>query len=196
MDIKLALAVLSVVIGTIAYIPYVHGVLKGKTKPHVFTWFIWSLSLGTAAVGAWYGGGGYGALGLVVGTVFTFGIFLLSFKYGTKNITRVDVYALLASLLAIFLWWQFNNPYIAIALVTFVDALGYIPSMRKSFKEPWSEPLLSWCLFTITPLLSLFALTLYNFLTVTYLLMSVTANIMLLSILFIQRRHIPAPYTK
>lgn len=56
-------AILSLIIGVSANIPYALGIFKGYTKPHLFSWIIWTVvcSTGTAiqiiegaGSGAWY----------------------------------------------------------------------------------------------------------------------------------------------
>ncbi|TAJ15814.1 hypothetical protein EPO56_00775 [Patescibacteria group bacterium] len=196
MEIKLVFAVVSTLLSAVGMIPYIVGMIRGKTHPHVYTWLIWTLSVGTAALGAWIGGGEYGALALSIGFGMTFVIFIFSLFYGTKNITRSDTIALIGALIAIGIWWLFNNPYIALALVTIIDAIGYIPSMRKSLVEPWSEPISTWTLFTLAPLFTIASLSSYNFLTLTYVGMTVIANVLLLGIIYFKRQSIPRPVAK
>lgn len=163
------------------------------TTPHPYTWLIWSITTGTAAVGGWYGGGGYGVALLVLWSVLTFLVFLLSFKYGTKNITKGDVALLVLTILAILVWWQLHAPLLSILMVTAIDAFGYIPTIRKVFEEPWSESLVSWFLFTMTALIGLVALAQYNFLTVVYLAMSATLNSIVIGTCLLRRKQIQKP---
>lgn len=192
-DFKIVATILSLVLGVLSYIPYIRSMVRGQTTPHPYTWLIWAITTGTAAVGGWYGGGGYGVLLLALWSVLTFLVFLLSFKYGTKNITKGDVALLVLALLAILVWWQLNAPLLSILMVTAIDAFGYVPTIRKSFEEPWSESLSSWFLFTATALVGLIALAQYNFLTVVYLAMSATLNAIVMGICLFRRRNISKP---
>ena len=128
------LAVLSAVFGS--FLPYIKDIFKKKTKPHAYTWLIWTITQGVATAGLLYGKGGWGALDLLIGTLFVFAIFLISLKYGTKNITKLDTIILIVALLAIIVWLQMRNPLIAVLMVTAIDFIGYFPSFRKSFQEP------------------------------------------------------------
>ena len=60
---KLIFGTLSGIIVVIGYIPYLKDILRGKTKPHVYTWFIWIITQGIALSGLLYGGG-FGPLGV------------------------------------------------------------------------------------------------------------------------------------
>lgn len=193
LELKLIAGLGAAIVGIFSYVPYVRDMLKGTTKPHPYTWIIWCITTGTAAFAVWLGGGRYGALPLFVWTVLTFLIFLLSFKHGTKNITKSDGVLLALAFLAIIVWWQLKNPLLAVLMVTGIDTLGYIPTMRKSFQEPWSESVLSWVLFTFTAVLSLLSLGHYSLLTVVYSAMSATLNSVVIALCLLRRRAIPKP---
>jgi hypothetical protein len=192
-DWKTIAAIGAVVVGTSAFLPYLWEIFKGKTEPHMFTWLIWCITQGTATAGILYGGGGLIGKGLILSTVLVFMVFLLSFKYGTKNITRNDVIILALALLAIVVWWQLNNPVLAILMVTGIDALGYVPTYRKLMVEPWSESLVSWTAFSTAYVLSILSLVEYNLLTVPYLGICLLANLTLIAISLVRRRSISRP---
>jgi len=188
MNMKIFFTILSAVIGTIAFYPYVRDIFFLKTKPHAYTWLIWSITQGTAVVGILYGGGGWGGLNLVMGTLLVMSVFLFSLRYGTKNITKTDTAVLIAALLAVVIWWQLHEPILAIFMVSAIDILGYIPSFRKSYHEPWSETLVSWLAFVASDVFALFALSEYNFLTMTYIVAIIIANLSFF-IFCLSRRH-------
>lgn len=193
MDVKLTLALLSTVIAVVAYYPYIRDVLYKKTKPHAYTWLVWALTQGTATAALWYGGGNFAAISLTVGTVLVVTVFFLSLKYGTKNITKSDTLVLAGALLAIVVWWQLNNPLLAVLIVSAIDALGYIPTLRKSFEEPWSETLSFWIAMVAASVLALLANGEYNLLTVTYLATLASANLVVVILCVLRRRTISHP---
>lgn len=187
-DLKFIIAIFASVLYVFGCIPYFRDIFKKKTKPHLYTWLIWAITQGTAAVALLYGGGKFGSISLIVGTVVVSAIFLLSFKYGTKDITLSDKIILALALLAIIIWWQLDNPLIAVLMISAIDGIGYIPTIRKSFNDPWSETLSSWVVILIVDLLALFANAEYNFLTVSYLAMLFVANMAVVLVCFFRRR--------
>jgi hypothetical protein len=193
LDMKLVYSVLAFLVGTAAYIPYVRGMLAGRTKPHAYTWLIWSITLAIATAGLWYGGGGYAAVNLSIISVLTAGIYLLSLKYGTKNVTRGDFALLALTLAAVVPWIIFKDPTLSVLMVTAIDTAGYIPSMRKSFAEPWSESLVTWAMFTLMGLFLILALDRYNLLTVIYIGASMVANLILIGICLVRRQAVSKP---
>lgn len=59
---KAILSIIAIAITLIAFIPYIVGILKGITKPHIFSWIIWGSTTfvvflaqleGHAGIGAW-----------------------------------------------------------------------------------------------------------------------------------------------
>ena len=193
MDVKIILTVIATAIGVVAFFPYLRDTFSLKTKPHAYTWLIWAITQGTAVFGIWHGGGGWGALNLTIGTLFVIVVFLFSIKYGTKNITKSDTAILVAALSAIIIWWRLDQPLISVIMVSMIDVIGYIPSFRKSYQEPWSETLISWILFSASNIFAILALEEYNLLTVTYLAAITSANIALFLLCFFRRKFFPKP---
>lgn len=193
LDWKLIATLGATFFGIASFVPYIIEIFAGKTKPHAYTWLIWGITQGTATFAVFMGGGGDIGYTLVILTTLIFVIFFLSLKYGTKNIKRSDTVALAAALLAVVVWWQLDNPVLAVLMVTAIDGVGYLPTYRKLFGEPWSESFLAWIFCCISYSLSLIALTEYNVLTVSYLLLSLVAGILLLVISFAGRLRIPKP---
>ncbi len=193
MDIKIIFSAIAIIIGFSATFPYIKDIFSFKTKPHVYTWLIWSLTTGTAALAAYYGGGGVGSINLILMFFVTFGIFLISIKYGTKNITISDTIILITALLAILIWWQLQQPLISVLMVSAIDVIGYFPSFRKSWYEPWSETIISWLGFALANIFAILALSEYNFLTVTYLFSIMSANATLFLICLMRRLVIARP---
>jgi len=190
MDYKFIIAIIASAITIIAYIPYFRDVFLKKTKPHLFTWLIWGITQGTAAALLLYGGGKFGSISLIIGTILVFAIFLLSFKYGTKDITKSDKIVLALTLIAIVIWWQLDNPLVAVIMISLIDGAGYIPTIRKSFKNPWTETLSFWILMAVVDLLAMIASTEYNLLTITYLSVLFVANLTVYFVCIIRRRKI------
>lgn len=192
-DWKLVSGILAVLIGCGAFLPYLFDVFRKRTRPHAYTWLIWCLTQGTAVAGVWYGGGGIGGLAMAIGVIFVFIVFLASLKYGTRNITKGDTFVLVAALAAILVWWQLDNPLLAVLMVTIIDVLGYIPSFRKSITEPWAETLWSWTAFSIGNVFAILALAEYSLLTVTYIGAITVANLALVAFCLYFRKSVPKP---
>jgi hypothetical protein len=194
MDIKIIFAIVGTVISVVAFLPYIRDVLKGRTKPHMYTWFIWVIVQGIATAGILYGGGKWGALELSIGTVLVAWVFILSLKFGTKNITKIDTISLLVALGTVLIWLLLKNAILAVVLVTVIDIIGYVPTIRKTYHDPWSETLSTWTSFTIGNLFSVFALKEYNLLTLTFIISTTIANAIIAVIILVRRSSIPSRF--
>ena len=194
-NFKFIIAIIATLLTIVGYIPYLRDIFAKKTKPHLYTWLIWGITQGTATVALIYGGGKFGSFGLIIGTILVLIVFLLSFKYGTKDITKKDTITLILALFAILIWWQLDNPLIAVFLISVIDAIGYIPTIRKSFKDPWSETISFWIIMAIVDLLALLANNQYNFLTTTYLATLFILNIVVILVCFSRKRIIKKAQT-
>jgi hypothetical protein len=193
MDIKLLSALVVACMLTAAIVPYVLDTLKGKTKPHLYTWLVWCVTgvIGTAALV--YGGGGYPVYTMALGTAFCVLVFLLSFKYGTHNITVSDTLALIVCGVAIFIWLGLNNPLWSAVLGITIDIVAYWPTLRKTYAEPWSESLSSWFLWVLTPIFSILALDAYNVFTLINYVPISSINILFIALCLVRRKAIPKP---
>ncbi|MCK5332439.1 hypothetical protein KAJ41_01080 [Candidatus Parcubacteria bacterium] len=193
MDYKLIIAIVAASLTIIGFIPYFRDIFAKKTKPHLYTWLIWVITQGTATVALLYGGGKFGSISLIIGTILVFVIFLLSFKYGTRDITITDKIVLALALLAIVIWWQLENPLLALLMVSAIDGAGYIPTIRKSLKNPWSETLSFWIIMAIVDCLAIISNAEYNLLTVTYLAVLFVLNMVVVFVCINRRRFVVRP---
>lgn len=189
-DFKLIVSLVAIGLTIYSYFPYIRDILLKKTQPHLYTWLVWIITVGTAAAGIWQGGGNYATFVLLVDVIFVAIIFLFSFKYGTKNITRSDTIALIVALAAIIIWWKMESPLLAVLMVSVIDGLGYIPTFRKSFAEPWSETLSFWGIMAISNVLVIISIADYNLQTIVFPATLGVANIGLWSVCFFRRKTI------
>lgn len=169
MEIKLFLGIISTVIAVICFIPYIKDILMKKTEPHTYSWLVWTILQTVGVMAQFKEGAGYGAWALSVGALFCFIIFLLSFKFGTKNISIFDLACLIASLCAIAIYLSIENPIYAIISVTLIDFVGFLPTFRKGYEEPFTETTSTFILSAIANALSILALQNYTVTTILYI---------------------------
>lgn len=175
-DYKIILGIVASILSVVSYVPYIRDILKGKTKPHFFSWFIWSLLLAIgfsaqlvkgAGIGAW-------AVGFTAASCFTIAI-LAIFK-GEKDIKNSDWLTFLGALGALILWQLTHNPLTAVILVIITDALAFSITFRKAYYKPDQETISSYFLSAIGLAISLFALQSYNLTTWLYPVALVTMD--------------------
>jgi len=176
MEYKVVVSAFVVLLVFVAYIPYFRDIFGKKTIPHTFTWLVWTLAVGVTCALQISGGAGVGACMTAVLAVVCFAIFVLSFWYGTKDISKLDIIFLVLALTSLALWIFAKQPILSTMLVVSTDVLGLAPTVRKSWHEPYSETLSMYQITTVRHALSILALQQYNILTLLYPIVWVLAN--------------------
>lgn len=168
MDYKIVLGIAAVIISFVGYIPYFRDIINKKTKPHVFSWFIWSLSGGIGFFAQIISGAGSGAWIMGLGFAISAIIAILAFRQGEKTITLSDWLAFIGALLGLVLWRLTDNPLLAIIFITLTDILAFAPTFRKAYHKPYEETFISWFFSSFKFLLALAATQSYSLTTVLY----------------------------
>jgi len=185
---KQILGLLAVVIAFVGYTPYLRDTIIGKTKPHIFSWFLWSL-LSFIAFGLQLtkgaGAGSYANLAL---GFIAFVLFIFSFKNGTKNIKSTDIVSLILAMIAIILWLVINQPIWSIILIVTIDIFSFAPTFVKSWNKPQEETLITWFLNIIRQIFILLSINEINFVTITVPIYALVANIAFFVLLVSRRR--------
>lgn len=190
MTLKDFVGVVAVILTFAGYIPYIRDTIKGKTHPHVYTWFLWSLVTAIAFALQVSGGAGFGSLVTLAAAIVCFFIFLLGLKIGKKDITKSDTVLLIVALIAIVVWVFAKQPVISVILVSTIDMLSFIPTIRKSWNHPHTETLSSYLINTFRFCLALYALKRYTIITYLYPLTWVLANGLFSMFILVRRQHI------
>lgn len=189
-DLKSIYAIVAVVLTFVGYAPYFTDIFKGKTKPHLFSWLIWSIVTGIIYALQVTNGAGQGSWVTLAVAFIIFIIFLLSFKKGTKDIRKIDAVFLILSLFALPLWLIIKQPVLSIILLSSIDMLGFVPTIRKSWNDPYSETLSLYVITTFRHMLSFMALAEYNIVTYLFPLSWVVANAAFSILLVVRRKAI------
>lgn len=187
LDYKLIAAVITSVLSVVCFLPYLKDIFKSKSKPHIYSWLVWSILQGEGTVAIILGHGGYGALGIGIGTFFCVLIFVLSFTYGTKNITRFDGICLAAALVSIVIWSLTKNPLLAVILISTIDFLAFLPTYRKGYEEPYTETVSTYLFSSVSSIFAVIALSNYSIVTVLYIASLAASNGLFVLILLYKR---------
>lgn len=168
-EIKNVIGIVAVVLTFIGYIPYVKDVFKGKTIPHVYSWFLWGLVTLIAFGIQFSSGGGAGSyVTLTAAFLCTIVCIIGLTRKGKKDITTIDTVFFVFAFIALILWLIAKQPVISAILATSIDLLGFAPTIRKSWHNPFTETLSFYLLNTLRFTLAVFALQTYTITTVLY----------------------------
>jgi len=182
---------LSVMLGMVSYVIYIWGIYQGVTKPHLFTWLIWGILMSIAFTVQVVEKAGPGAWNLGISALITFFIAGASFFYGEKNITRSDWTSFIIALLAIPVWKMTGNPLWAVVIASMINIAASFPTFRKSWIKPWEEPVLSYFIFAMQFILSIFAMERITTAIVFYPTTIIVMNLLLIMMLLWRRKRNP-----
>lgn len=189
-DLKYLVGILAVLLTFVGYIPYIRDTISGKTKPHVYSWFLWGFVTAIAFALQLSDQAGIGSLVTLAASIVCFVIFIFGMRIGDKDITKTDTLLLISAVFALIVWIFAKQPVLSVIIVSLVDMLAFGPTIRKSWKNPHSETLISYIINTARFGLALFALERYTIVTYLYPLTWFFANGIFSIILASRRRQI------
>lgn len=180
---KPAFAFVAAVLAIAGNVPYLAGVLRGKIRPHAYTWFLWSLVSAIVLFGQIAKGAGVGAVPTAASEIFTFGIFLLSLKYGYTKVTKGDTSFLLIALAGIVPWISTDDPTISVVVAVGIDVIAFVPTLRKTRLEPATEQPLLYGTNVVRHIFALVSLQAYNIATMLHSIAMITTNLVMVSLI-------------
>ncbi len=191
MSLKALAGLVSIIVAIACYLPYISDILKKKTKPHAFSWLVWSVLSGIAFTVQLTNNGGAGSWLMGLTMLATFSVFILSLRFGEPNILLVDWLCLLFAGIALALWAATDNPLTAIVLISLVDIVGgFLPTFRKSISKPHEETVITYFLFAISLCFSLLALEDFSLVNALYPATFVVINLAMVFFLNIRRKQL------
>jgi hypothetical protein len=170
MDLKIFFGAVAAILAFVSSIIYIKDIFRGNTKPHTYTWLIWSIVTTIAFFGQWVSGGGPGSWATGVAAIVTIFTLILSLKggYGTKDITNFDKICLVLSLVAILPWLLVKSVLWSVILATLIDLIAFFPTMRKTWNAPRSESLGSMYVDAVKHGMSVFSMNSYSLVNLIY----------------------------
>jgi len=103
-------------------------------------------------------------------------IVILGLKYGYAKYSRFDAICQIGALSGFVFWYFFNTPAAAVIAVVTIDFVGALPTVRHSWINPGEETWLTYGMAGVGGLLAIFALTAYNWTSLTYAVYIVLIN--------------------
>jgi hypothetical protein len=173
---KIYLASIAAVLAVVGNIPYLIDILRGRVRPHPYTWMIWTIVSGTIFFGQLARGAGVGALPTAASEIFTLIIFLFSLRYGFKEIRSTDTYFLLAALIGLIPWLLTRDPTLSVIIMVSIDLVAFVPTIRKTQRDPTSETPVLYGTNALRHGLALGALQAYNTATMLHSLVMILVN--------------------
>jgi hypothetical protein len=189
MELKIILGLIAAGLAFVSSYFYIKDIFLGNTKPHLYTWLIWSIVTVIAFLGQLKTGGGPGSWATGVSAIITIAVTIFCFfgSYSNKDITNFDKICLFFALCAILPWILVNSILWSVIFASFIDIIGFLPTMRKTWNAPKSESLGSMFVDSIKHTLSITSLSTYSLTTWLYpAAVLVTKLVIILEIIFLR----------
>lgn len=186
---KEILGYLSLLTAFISYVLYFRSVLKGKTRPHAFSWFIWGILTSIAFAAQYANGAGAGAWATCFVALYCFTVAVLAVFMGEKDIKKSDYITFSLALMILPLWYLMHDALTAVIMIILIDALGgYYPTFRKSWHKPGEETLTLYIISIFQLLLSLLAMQNYALVNILYPVFIILANSAFAAMVWLRRK--------
>lgn len=185
---KLTIAIIAAVLAIIGNVPYLIDVIKGRAKPHPYTWLVWTIVSCIVFFGQVAKGAGVGAIPTAASEIFTVIIFLFSLKYGFKGVTKTDTLFLSLAIIGLIPWVLTNDPTWSVIIAVVIDLIGFIPTLRKTWNFPKTETPLLYSMNVARHILMLFSLQAYNIATMLHSVAMIITNTLMTGFIIFHKR--------
>ncbi len=178
---------LSILLEVIGYLMYLKAILAGNAKPHRTTRLV-ILVIANIAAFSLFAQQNYVVFWLAsVAVLFSWIIFLLSFKYGMGGWEKTDIVCLIIALSGIVLWKATDDPFLALYAAILADFTGMVPTLLKTYHKPHTEVWYFFFLSGISAVCNIVALHTFMFKDYLYPLYLVVIN-MLMAFLALRKK--------
>lgn len=189
LDWHILVGVVSGIVQISAIVPYIRDMLRGTTRPNIVSWALWTLIQVIAIAAQLSAGASWSIILLFAMTFNTSLVTILGLiGYGYKKYSWLDWGCLVLAILAIVLWQITNQPLIALVLAIVADLIIAIPTIAKTYREPFTETPSSWFLLTVAAALSIVSTTIYDASNLAFQTYLVLVNMLVWSLAFFGQR--------
>lgn len=144
-------------LATLSTLSYIKHIVQGKSKPRMITWAVWSVLLGLTAIVSWQAHQISSAVLSGVSAIGCFTIVLLTVRFVSFRLTRIERFTLLGAVIGVILWLVFDNPMLVLLTAVTVDAIAYLPTYINGWRHPHHESMTAFVISAIGSSLVLLA---------------------------------------
>ena len=186
-----AFSAIAFVLTVALFWPYYRAIQRGETLPHVLSWSIWAGGTFLVFLAQLAGGAGLGAWPIGFSALLTAGVAVMAYRRRQRLvITRFDWVCFALAALALPAWIASSEPLVAVVLLTLADLLGFGPTLRRAYVQPYAEHLGFFALGAVRNAFVLAALEAWNWTTVLFPLAVGIACVLVAAVLAWRRRFV------
>lgn len=182
--------VISSILTIASALPYIIDVLKGKTKPRIVSWFIWSVLTGIATAASFVDHQYASAILTFCASIETLSIVILGFiKSGDRTLEKFDAYCLAGAVVGLALWLFLGSPSIAVLASVIIDMVGAAPTVKHIWQKPYEETWLTFMLASVGALFTVLAAKDTRITAIAYPVYIVLTNVVFVGIIFARHKY-------
>jgi len=176
--------IVGAIIAAAGSLSYLVDTLKGKVKPNRVSFLLWSLAPLIAFFAEVKQGVGIQALMTFIVGFLPLTIFISSFvnKKAVWNLTGFDLMCGALSIIGLVLWFITKSGNIAIIFSILADGLAAMPTIVKSFNYPETESAWPYFASTISAILTLLTVKVWNIANIAFPLYIVLITLVIFSL--------------
>jgi hypothetical protein len=149
-ELAAALGVLAGAVGIADTVPYIRDILRGVTRPHRGTWFIWSSLTIVVTLSQYADGASWSLILVAVQAVLTSVIFALSIRRGEGGLSTPELVMIAIAGCGVVGWLAADEPIVATACVVAADLIGVALMVPKTYRDPGSETLVTYAFASVS----------------------------------------------
>jgi len=176
MDWRAVLGTLAGAIMLLAIVPYVLDIFRGRTRPNVVTWFLWTLNGSILASAQYIAGASWTLSVLAASTISTAIVTVLAVPFGQSKYGALDGICLVMALAAMVGWWATENPLIAIVLGVLAEIFAVSPTIVKTYRAPETETPITYWATSFATIMSLIASTKFDIANLLFPIYSISVT--------------------
>jgi hypothetical protein len=138
-------------------VPYVRDTLRGTTRPHRGTWFVWGILAIVVTLSQYSDGASWSVLVAAGQAGLTVGVFLLSIGRGEGGLGSVDAVMFAIAAVGVAGWAVAGEPVVATMCIIVADLVAATMMMPKTYRDPCSETLSTFVLASLSGALAVCA---------------------------------------
>ncbi len=176
--------IVGAIIAAAGSLSYLVDTLKGKVKPNRVSFLLWSLAPLIAFFAEVKQGVGIQALMTFIVGFLPLTLFIASFvnKKAVWNLTGFDLMCGALSIIGLVLWFITKSGNIAIIFSILADGLAAMPTIVKSFNYPETESAWPYFASTISAILTLLTVKVWNIANIAFPLYIVLITLVIFSL--------------
>jgi hypothetical protein len=178
---------LAVAIAVAAYAVYVWQSFWGETRPHPLSWLIFGILTGTGYLVQLDEAAGPASWVMAITTVFCLLLCVMSFWRGERAFPWYEWAFLFAAAVVFIFYLLSGQPTLSAVLASFVNVLGFGPTVTKAWRRPHSDSVATFTLNGLKFVPSFFALDNVSVATVVFPATLVVANLAVAAMIYVRR---------